>query len=342
MSRRQLGAAPSTQVASPATFLEAGNTAWPFHDSGRLDIPLSLGHFPTVFVPRRLDKYLRDSTALSVPEIRDACLAHRVSVTMSNGTRTQTPEPEFLVFEDDSVTLDGKPVLPRRCHQYLILNKPRFVTTTAKDPEGKACLAPILAQLPGGVFAVGRLDRESSGALLFTDDGDFANAILQPDRHTSKRYWLWLDEELADDDPRLQAFRDGVVTAPHQEPLRVTHLEVQHRTGDYAELLVTLHEGKNRHLRKMCNVLGLRLLQLHRQAIGGLTLEGLAIGQWRHLTTTEVDTLWANSGGRKHATELKLAALTRLAQRARQSSASLERLERWLENVGAAGARPLE
>jgi 23S rRNA pseudouridine2605 synthase len=245
-------------------------------------------------------------------------------------------EPDWLIFEDDAVTLDDALVLPKSSGQYLVLNKPRFVTSTTKDPKGRADLGPMLAQFPKGVFAVGRLDRETSGALIFTDDGDFANAILQPDRHTLKRYWLWLDDELADDDPRLRAFIDGVATDSSHEPLRVTHLEVQHRTDCYAELIVTLQEGKNRHLRKMCHVLGLHLFQLHRIAIGELTIQALPVGQWRHLTTAEVDGLWASAGGKTHSTQLKTAALMHLAERARQAETPLERLERWLENVSAA------
>lgn len=245
------------------------------------------------------------------------------------------PEPDCLIFEDDEVTLDDSLVLQNSSKQYFVFNKPRFVTTTAKDPKGRAGLGPLLTQLPKGVFAVGRLDRETSGALIFTDDGDFADALLQPDRHTSKRYWLWLDDELADDDPRLRAFVDGVTTNASQGPLRVSQVEVQHRTDSYAELLVTLQEGKNRHLRKMCHVLGLHLVQLHRFAIGELLIKDLPVGQWRPLTVAEVAALWSATGGRERATSIKLAALAQLAQRARQAQIPLERLERWLESVGA-------
>ncbi len=283
-----------------------------------------------MFVPRRLDKYLRDATALSVVEIRKACHEGRVSVGEAGWL------PETLIFEDDEVRLDGAHVSPRTQHLYLILNKPRFITSTARDPRGKTDLGPWLQQMPLGVFPIGRLDRETSGALLFSDDGDFANAILQPDRHTEKRYWLWLDEHLGDGDPRLNAFVDGVQLPTDSAPLRATAATIHHRTRDYTELHVTLDEGKNRHIRKMCNVLGLRLLELHRKTIGTLEMGELAPGQWRQLNASEVAELWSCCGGRARVTRTKLYALTQLAQSARQNSSPNERLEAWLElNLGA-------
>jgi 23S rRNA pseudouridine2605 synthase len=286
-----------------------------------------------VFVPRRLDKYLRDSSALSVVEIRCACAAGRVTVCVSRSGVSVQAAADLLIFEDDIVALDGDVVRSRCQRHYLVMNKPRHVTATASDPDGRADLSAWLRMMPRGVFPVGRLDRETSGALLCTDDGDFANAILQPDHHTNKLYWLWLDEHLADDDPRLQALVSGVQLNEDSELLRAVYASVYHRTEDYTELHVTLDEGKNRQIRKMCNLLGLRLMQLHRKAIGTLCIDGLAMGQWRGLSLSEVEGLWSSCGGTDRVTRNKIRALTQMAESARDSGKTNARLEQWLATV---------
>jgi 23S rRNA pseudouridine2605 synthase len=291
-------------------------------------------HFSRVFVPRRLDKYLRDSTTLSLTEIRDACVIGRVALSSSESSLGEPICPERLVYEDDIVRIDGHVVSPKTEHHYLVMNKPRFITTTARDPDGRTDLSRWLRQMPEGVFPVGRLDRETSGALLFTDDGDFANAILQPEHHTEKRYWLWLDDVLNDNDPRLYAFINGVPSLSDDKTLlRATSVSVHHRTSEYTELHVTLDEGKNRHIRKMCHLLGLHLLELHRKAIGTLSLGELPIGHFRFLQSKELENLWASCGGKERVVETKLFALTQLAASNRETARPDPRLEDWLRNV---------
>jgi len=283
-------------------------------------------------IPRRLDKYLRDSTSMSLVEIRDACSAGRVALT-SAGWFCNACASDALVFEGDVVLFDGQSIVPRDRHRYLILNKPRYVTSTTKDPTHRTDLSPWLRQMPPGVFAVGRLDRESSGALLFTDDGDFSNAILQPGHHTSKLYWLWLDEHLADDDPRLRALIDGDYLNNGHDVLRTVSASIHDRTLHTTELHVILDEGKNRHIRKICNLLGLRLLQLHRKAIGSLHIDALQVGQWRELTPQEVEQLWQSCGGTIRIRQTKIAALIQLARASAESGQSNNRLEAWLNEA---------
>jgi 23S rRNA pseudouridine2605 synthase len=298
-----------------------------------------------VFIPRRLDKYLRESTSLSVVEIRRAWAEGRVRVRTENalcfttsgsvgvsdtGLGDGIPPIDTLIFEDDEVTLDGTIVTPRENHHYLIFNKPRYVTTTAHDPDGDLDLRPWLAQMPEGVFPVGRLDRETTGLLIFTNDGSFANAILQPGHHTQKTYWLWLDEHLTDDDKRLAAFVEGVPRPFEGDALKATSVEIWNRTLDYTELHVTLEEGKNRQLRKMCNLLRLRLLELHRKKIGSLELGSLGLGQWRSLASKEVAQLWSDNGGIAKVDAAKIAALSQFADVARRRENPLLRLESWL------------
>lgn len=279
-----------------------------------------------VFVPRRLDKFLRDATPLSVVGAREALAAGRVTIADVACTLDAR-----LVFQDDAVRLDGALVTPRRAHFHAMLHKPRSVTSSARDPEGKADLSRFLEQMPPGAFPIGRLDRDTTGLLLFTDDGDFANAVLHPDHHTDKVYWLWLDEPVADDDPRLVALTEGVPVLG--QTARAKSVVVQHRTEQLTELLVTLCEGKNRQIRRMCRALDFRLVALHRRSVGPLQLGTLPAGQWRPLAQDEVRAAWQATGGPERVMARKIAALRRMAAAARQGGAPELRLEAWLASV---------
>jgi len=189
-------------------------------------------------------------------------------------------------------------------------------------------LTKFLEAMPRGVFPVGRLDRDTTGLLLFTDDGDLANAILHPDHETEKVYWLWLDQHLPDSDPRLKQWVDGVPVRDYIA--RASSVCVQHRTECTTELLVSLREGKNRQIRRMCRALNLHLEHLHRKSIGPLHLGSLAVGQWRPLDASEVERLWQATGGRQRAVQRKVAALVTRARQRREREVPDLRLEAWL------------
>jgi len=252
-----------------------------------------------------------------------------------------TPAPKAmrvddLVFEDDTVLLNQVRLEPRSHHVTLMLNKPGDVTATLRDPHGQRDLTAFLEAMPAGVFPVGRLDRDTTGMLLFTNDGDLANAILHPDHQTEKVYWLWLDEPVLEDDPRLGQMVEGVRLGTSLA--RAVNALVQHRTDSQTELLVTLCEGKNRQIRRMCRALGFNLTHLHRKAIGPLSLGSLAVGDWRPLTPSEVEQLWLAAGGRQRATERKLAALETRARERRERGEPDLRLEAWLEHFRCGSA----
>jgi len=283
-----------------------------------------------VFIPRRLAKYLGESTALTLVEAGEAWRRGRVTVVRAGTVGLRLPLDE-LVFEEDVVCLDGVAIVPRRQHAHAMLNKPRQVTSTARDPAGKADLSRWLYQMPSGVFPVGRLDRPTTGLLLFTTDGDLSNAVLRPDHHTRKVYWLWLNEPVADDDPRLRALMQGVEICGHAA--RARDVTVKHRTADFTELWVTLEQGRNRQLRRMCRALNLRLQHLHRSAVGPLELGDLGPGDWRSLRPEEVEALWQCAGGRETVFARKVAALRRRAARARAALDPHYRLEAWLSRA---------
>ncbi len=271
---------------------------------------------------------------LSARAVREALGAGRVTLS---GER-QTSEHE-LVFEEDDVRLDGERISPRQKQLSAMLHKPLGVTSTARDPRGKADLSRWLGEMPPGMFPIGRLDRQTSGLLLFTTDGDLAHAVLRPDHHTDKMYWLWLDEHVADDDPRLAALLEGVPVLGR--PAHAKAVVVLHRTEHMTELLVTLDEGRNRQIRRMCRALDFHLAGLHRQSVGPLELGELASGSWRLLNDEEVAALWSATGGWKRVAERRVQALGRFAEQARSAGTPHHRLEAWLDRaLGRTGVRP--
>ncbi len=284
-------------------------------------------------LPRRLEKLVRDSTTLSRQELRAAIEEGRVRV---EGERSAL---DTLVFGDEDVRLDGRSLQPRERQRTVLFHKPAGMTASLADTHGRADLSEPLAGMPDGCAPVGRLDRETTGALLFTTDGDLLNAVLRPMHQVAKVYRLTLSEWLAEDDPRLRQLVDGVPTALGS--LRADEVRVgERRRGrpveDAApdrgetELWLTLHEGKNRQIRRMCRGVSLRLEHLHRASIGPIALGTLAEGQWRELGDPEVNALWTVLGGRAHVERLRRDALQRQARDARAAGEPHLKLERWL------------
>lgn len=278
-------------------------------------------------LPKRLRKLLRDRCPLSLGQIDAALEAGRVTV---DGAPPPTHVEEKLIFPDQEVLLDGKPLPGEQSSRCWLLNKPKSVTSTAQDPGGKQDLSAWLARLPSGTFPVGRLDRETTGALLLTNSGDLANALLLPEHHAEKVYWLWLNESLHHDDPRLAQWTSGIPMLGG-----VAHakkVELLHSTPDMSELLVTLCEGKNRQIRRMARATDFRLLHLHRRTVGPIGLDTLKPGDLRELTGDEVAALWRAVGGRPAVLEAQWRALEHQAHVARRDGRPNIRLEAWLSD----------
>jgi 23S rRNA pseudouridine2605 synthase len=279
-------------------------------------------------LPRRLDKFVREATSLSLRRIRQAWADGRIRVQAPStpSGAASVRGLNHLIHEGDVVELDGRQLTPRTEDYFAILNKPVDVTSSARDPLGQQDLSRWLSRMPLGTFAIGRLDRETTGLLLFTTDGDLADAVLQPLRHTDKVYWLWLDEELATDDPRLRAMLEP---NPHFECAK--HVEILHRSAYHVELALTLDQGKHHQIRRLCRALRLRLVHLHRRSIGPIGLGDLPSGDFRALEPGEVDELWRAVGGRQRVHAAQVAALQRHAEAARRAGQPDARLEAWLE-----------
>lgn len=278
-------------------------------------------------LPRRLDKYVREASNLSYKAIGRAWAEGRIRVLpgVSDVAVRAGMDLNQLIYAEDAVELDGQRLSLRTEHHSAKLNKPSGVTSTARDPLGSADLRPWLGQMPGGAFAVGRLDRETTGLLLLSTDGELADALLQPVRHVDKKYWLWLDDDLDEGDPRWAA-----MTQPSSLYDAAKHVKLLHRSPDHVEVEMTLDQGKHRQIRKLCRALGLHLQHLHRCSIGPITLDGQSVGDCVPLTPGEVDALWASVGGRERTWQAQRRALQRQALKAREQHRPDRRLEDWL------------
>lgn len=194
----------------------------------------------------------------------------------------------------DVISVNGERIgdLPRE-KRYIMLNKPRGYITTMMDEQGRKTAAELLTGVEERVVPVGRLDRNSEGLLLFTNDGGFANEITHPSRHVSKTYRVTIDGSVGEEQiMRLSAgveLDDGKVTLP-------CSVEVLAEQPERTVLRITIKQGLNRQIRRMCAAVGLNVGRLRRTAIGGVKLGMLKTGEWRDLTKEELRILRAATG----------------------------------------------
>ncbi|MBR6407080.1 MAG: rRNA pseudouridine synthase [Clostridia bacterium] len=192
----------------------------------------------------------------------------------------------------DLITVDGKR-LPRASENiYIMLNKPRGFVTTTSDEMQRKCVMDLVTQIKTRVYPIGRLDKNSEGLLLLTNDGEFANALMHPRQHIPKTYRVTVFPNPTD--VQLEQMRNGIeLDGRMTQPAEVSiHLEEESRTV----LEITIYEGRNRQIRRMCESLDLDVKRLRRIAYGGIKLGMLAQGKWRNLTEKEVAALKKVSG----------------------------------------------
>lgn len=188
--------------------------------------------------------------------------------------------------ETDTVTVDGAPLPGKPGAVYLMLNKPRGYVTTLSDEYGRRTAAELVADCGVRVYPVGRLDRDSEGLLLFTNDGELAQRLLHPRHQVDKVYLVTVRGDIRGAAERLMAITqlDGEPIAPAQAA------EVTRHEGQ-AVLRVTIHQGKNRQVRRMCAQIGLHVVRLQRIQEDSLLLGDLPAGKWRYLTDQELQGL---------------------------------------------------
>lgn len=188
--------------------------------------------------------------------------------------------------ERDEIRVDGTLLGGREQEVYLLLNKPRGYVTTLSDEKGRKNVADLVRACGARVYPVGRLDLDSEGLLLMTNDGALMQRLLHPSHEVNKTYHVSVYGAVAGAEKRLAALRDL-----DGEPIRPAQVEVLRQTGQTAELAVTIHEGKNRQVRRMCAACGLNVKRLRRVREHTLELGDLAPGAWRYLTEAEVNAL---------------------------------------------------
>jgi 23S rRNA pseudouridine2605 synthase len=224
----------------------------------------------------RLNAYLARAGIASRRGSDDLIKAGRVKVNDVPGALNT------YVHTGDRVEVDGKPVTAQAL-KYVLLNKPAATVTTARDPQGRPTVVDLVAEIPERVVPVGRLDSDTTGALLLTNDGPLSHRLAHPRYGVEKVYEVEVEGE--PDDAALQQLADGVdLDDGRSAPARVRRLGA-------SKLELTLHEGRKHQVKRMCEAVGHPVLRLHRSRYAGLTVEGLEPGRWRELDPDEVKEL---------------------------------------------------
>ncbi len=185
--------------------------------------------------------------------------------------------------EADRICVDGSPISGGQSHVYLMLHKPRGYVTTLSDEKGRKDVASLVQNCGTRVYPVGRLDMDSEGLLLFTNDGAFANKLMHPRGEVEKRYEV-----------HISGYRPGVVELLSRPvtmdgyTIRPPEVELLRAEGSRAALHIVIHEGRNRQIRRMCEAAGVRVTKLKRLQEGALSLGDLPLGKWRYLTEKEI------------------------------------------------------
>lgn len=235
--------------------------------------------------PIRLQKLISQCGIASRRKAEELILRGEVKV---NGSVAKLGDK---VLPNDKICVRGKRIaVPKSPHRYIMLNKPRGFITTMNDERGRKCVAELVQDVGERVYPVGRLDKESEGMLILTNDGDFANKIMHPKNCIYKIYRVTVrpsinEEQLIKLETGVEI--DGRKTAPAQ-------VHVLHKEQNRVVLEIILHEGKNREIRKMCDAVGLEVARLKRTQIGGVKMGMLKQGDWRDLTNIEVKKLLSN------------------------------------------------
>ena len=230
----------------------------------------------------RLQKIIANSGITSRRKAEEMILAGRVTVGGRVALLGESADPDI-----DMILLDGKPLPSGGETMYIMLHKPRGFVTTLQDEKGRKNVAELVADCGKRVYPVGRLDMDSEGLLIFTNDGEFANRLMHPSHQVNKTYRVlvtgYSEEALVQLSKSITL--DGYTIA--KPTVRCIDVD----NSDRATLEIVIHEGRNRQVRRMCAAAGMQVVRLIRIAEGNLQLGDLPLGKWRHLTADEVKKL---------------------------------------------------
>jgi 23S rRNA pseudouridine2605 synthase len=232
---------------------------------------------------KTLDRVLSRAGLGSRAEARRWIGEGRVSV---NGKAVRTPDA-WVDPAQERIKFDGRPIESKR-RLYLLLYKPKGYLTTYKDPQGRPTVYDLIKDLEEWVFPAGRLDHDTTGLLLMTNDTAFGDFVTSPESHVPKTYLVKASERLTDE--QLDRLRRGIeLTDGPTRPAEVARIRDSAR---YTFFRITITEGRNRQVRRMVEALGAKVLKLVRTGIGPIEIGGLEIGKWRRLTKQEVKALY--------------------------------------------------
>lgn len=238
----------------------------------------------------RLQKFLSRAGIASRRKAEELMAEGRVSVNgqvcLELGTKVDP--------ERDRVEVNGTVIAIPASFVYLLLNKPRGYITTLDDPEDRPIVTDLLPPKMPRVWPVGRLDWDSEGLLLLTNDGDLTHALTHPSGEVQKGYAVKVRGQILSDNPLLQQLRDGVDV--EGELLAPTQVAVRGHTDKHTWIEFVIEEGRNRQIRRMCEAVGWTVLRLRRIALGPLTINALAPGDFRALSSSEVLSLYEAAG----------------------------------------------
>ena len=207
----------------------------------------------------------------------------RVSVNGIRAQLGQVADPQV-----DTILVDGKPIPSENPTVYLMLHKPRGFVTTLSDEKGRRTASQLVADCGYRVYPVGRLDMDSEGLLLFTNDGEFANTMMHPKHEVNKTYHAWV---VHFNDEALHKIKQPITLDGYR--IRKPDVRLMGAKEDKALLEITIHEGRNRQVRRMGEAAGMHVTRLKRVGEGNLRLGELPLGKWRYLTEEEIRLLKA-------------------------------------------------
>ncbi len=230
-----------------------------------------------VYLKERLQKILSVRGVASRRSAEEMIKAGRITVNGAVAMLGETADPET-----DEILVDGSPLPSQSAPVYILLHKPRGYVTTLSDERGRKTVADLV-NCGTRVYPVGRLDYDSEGLLLMTNDGAFANRLMHPRQEVDKTYQVWVTgyheaaAALLSRSIELDGYR-----------IKKPGVKLLWADGPKAKFLVTVHEGRNRQVRRMCEAAGMQVTRLRRIAEGKLQLGDLPLGKWRYLTEEEV------------------------------------------------------
>ena len=226
----------------------------------------------------RLQKILSARGLASRRKAEEWIQAGRIQVNGLTAQLGDSADPNI-----DEILLDGRPLPSQEEYVYIMLNKPRGFVTTLSDEKGRQNVAQLVSDCGVRVYPIGRLDMDSEGLLLLTNDGEFANAMMHPKHEVNKTYEV-----------SVRGYHPGATALLARPieldgyPIKPPKVELVRGEGNRAKYLVTIHEGRNRQVRRMCEAAGMQVTKLRRIREGSLELGELPLGKWRYLTEDEI------------------------------------------------------